>query len=153
MRTKIKRRKIEFASPSATDKFNELDKDWRLYFICQKKAKGKLQCSCNVSNTNKGSIKSSYIGLAERMLSFQKSNMPTATFIEMAMRDDNKRCQLEMTMIWGLCLINNKASFHESCKRMFNSSKLDCAKSKHKDDSNDHNDKVPVQTRVSKLLF
>ena len=63
-------------------------------------------------------------------------------------RHANKRWQ----MIWGLCLIKSEAvSINLARKGLVNSSKLDCAKFKPKDDSNVHSDEVPLQTTVGKL--
>ena len=82
--------------------------------------------------------------LAERMLSFQKSNiMPIAVNFDTLITNGD---DLELGLI-------KKASFHKSCKAMFNILKLKRAKSKHKDDDNNGNDEVPVQTRVGKMHF
>ena len=82
--------------------------------------------------------------LAERMLSNQKSKiMPIAVNFDTLITGGDDL---------GLCLIN-KASFRKFYKAMFNISKLKRAKSKHKDDVNDGNDEVPVQTRVGKIFF
>ena len=73
--------------------------------------KKKLQCSFNVSNPDKGRIKSSCMGFAGGILSFQKrSIISIAVNFNTLTRDGDDL---------GLYLINNKASFHKSCKTYF----------------------------------
>lgn len=79
------------------------------------------------------------MNLGDRVLLFQKTYiLPIVVNFDGLTRDD--KC-------WGICQINNKANFYKSCKKIFNSTKMDPFKFKY--DKNGNGIDVPVQARVS----
>jgi len=86
-------------------------------------------------------IKSNYTGLTERMLAFQKEGfMPISV---------NFGALTEGYDTLELSLFNNKASYHNNCRSMFNSRQMVRMKAKSVAvDTEPTQDRTAVQTRV-----
>lgn len=112
--------------------------DWKLCALCQETKEESLQCPANSKRTDRGA---GYKSLAEHLLLFSELGItPFAISLEQL----NDGSGIENT------LLNNKASWHKSCRDKVNSTKLKRAQ-KRRDQEEDATSHIPVKTRRSSL--
>ena len=97
--------------------------DWKRFIICQKAMTESLQCAANSKRKDAGA---GYISFIQNVEEFKKLGI-NVTRCEIPAVSESQR--LEQT------LLKNKASWHKSCRDLYNNTKLQCAKKRKLDES------------------